>query len=110
MNPDIYALVQKGNVVNTVMATAQDFQDPQFIWIVVTNLSPQPSVGWAYDGQNFTPPPSNIQQNQPSPPQIQIQVNDPAIQAVLSDLISAVSTGDPSYVQKYVVAAPPPVQ
>jgi hypothetical protein len=57
----IFALIQAGVVVNTVVANIVDPQDPNYIWVDITNIFPQPCIGWSYDGKSFTAPPLPIQ-------------------------------------------------
>ena len=53
----IYALIQSGAVINTVLAQSTDPQDPAYIWVDITNYSPMPGIGWiTTDNINFTPP------------------------------------------------------
>jgi hypothetical protein len=55
--PHIYALIQSGAVVNTVLAQPTDPQDPNYVWVDITNYSPMPGIGWTTtDNVNFTPP------------------------------------------------------
>lgn len=56
---DVYALIQNGIVVNTVMAYSTDPKDPSYIWVVITNYPTSqgymPGVGWiTSDNINFT--------------------------------------------------------
>lgn len=52
-----YAKIDGGMVVQKQMLDADvDALDPNFTWVDVGALSPQPDIGWAYDGQNFIPP------------------------------------------------------
>jgi hypothetical protein len=53
---NIYALIQNGIVVNTVNAQSTDTQDPTYIWVDITTISPQPGIGWNYNGTVFTAP------------------------------------------------------
>lgn len=53
---DTYALIQNGIIINTVMAASTDPQDSNYTWIDITNINPQPGIGWTYDGANFTGP------------------------------------------------------
>jgi hypothetical protein len=55
--PDTYAQISNGAVINMILASVGDYFDPAFVWVDVTSLSPQPGIGWAYDGTNFTAPP-----------------------------------------------------
>lgn len=104
MNQDIYAVIQNGVIVNTQVLTNIDFQDPQFTWIIITNLIPQPSIGWTYDGKNFTPPPPP---NIPPPTVLKAQVNvsEPDVEPILTDILNFALNGDDSYIQKYVSAS-----
>jgi hypothetical protein len=59
MNPDIYAQIQNGTVINTIMAFSTDAFDPSYTWVVITNtpycqdgISPV-QIGCTYDGINF---------------------------------------------------------
>ena len=60
MADTIYAQVLSGVVVNTIV-----LNDPTLIdvftagfdaLINITSLDPQPSIGWGYDGTNFSAP------------------------------------------------------
>jgi hypothetical protein len=53
---NIWAMIQNGVVVNTVLASPTDFKDPNYIWVNITAYSPMPGIGWTYDGSNFTQP------------------------------------------------------
>ena len=54
---NIYALVQNGIIINTVLASPADIKDPIYIWVDITSYSPRPGIGWATtDNINFTPP------------------------------------------------------
>jgi len=55
--PDIYVDVQNGVVVNVSLASTANGDVIPATWVDVTNIIPQPSIGWTYDGKNFTPPP-----------------------------------------------------
>jgi hypothetical protein len=62
--PDTYALIQNGVVVNTVLASSTDSQDPSYTWVDITNYSINqgyiPGIGWTTtDNVNFTQPVSN---------------------------------------------------
>ena len=52
----IYALIQSGVVVNTVVAEDGDAKDNAYPWVDVTNVDPRPSHNWTYDGNTFTDP------------------------------------------------------
>lgn len=55
--PNKYALIQNGIIVNTVLANPNDQQDPNYIWVDITNISPQPCIGYTTsDNQTFTGP------------------------------------------------------
>jgi hypothetical protein len=54
---NIYALIQVGVIINTVLASPADPQDPTYIWVDITAYSPIPGIGWTTtDNINFTPP------------------------------------------------------
>lgn len=46
----LYALIEHGQVVNIIVAN--DWHEG----VEITNLDPQPGIGWEYDGASFTPP------------------------------------------------------
>jgi hypothetical protein len=50
----IYALIQSGVVVNTVVAESGDAKDNAYTWVDITSVTPAPSHGWTYDGNIFT--------------------------------------------------------
>lgn len=56
-----YARIHAGAIVEFI--TLEDAQDittmfhPDFIWIEITNLTPEPLYGWLYDGSVFSEPP-----------------------------------------------------
>lgn len=52
----IYALIQSGIVVNTIIADPSDPEDPSYLWVDITSVTPQPGIGWSYNGSTFTPP------------------------------------------------------
>lgn len=54
---ELFAMIQDGLVVNTVMANSEDEQDPAYLWVDISEVSPTPGVGWSYDGTDFIPPP-----------------------------------------------------
>lgn len=55
--PHIYALIQLGVILNTVVAQPTDPQDPTYIWVDITTYNPMPGIGWTTtDNVNFTPP------------------------------------------------------
>jgi hypothetical protein len=53
---NVYALIQNNVVVNTVVASSTDTQDPTYTWIDITTVSPQPGIGWSYNETIFTAP------------------------------------------------------
>lgn len=52
----IYAKIYNGSIVNIQEQDEVDAQDPAFVWIDISNLSPQPAIGWLYDGSSFSAP------------------------------------------------------
>lgn len=57
----IYAMIQNGTIINTVMASSTDPKDPAYIWVDITDYSTtqgyMPGVGWTTtDNINFTQP------------------------------------------------------
>lgn len=53
-----YAKIDSGNVVQKQMLDPDvDTMDTNYTWVDVGSLSPQPDIGWSYDGSKFTPPP-----------------------------------------------------
>lgn len=55
----IYALIKNGSVENSIVA------EPEFLPLIeanfdaivdITEMSPQPALGWLYDGETFTDP------------------------------------------------------
>ncbi len=53
----IYAKIDSGIVVDVQLLEAEDDKDPAFVWEDLTDIKPQPSVGWSFDGTNYAPPP-----------------------------------------------------
>lgn len=51
-----YATLVDGIVDNIVLADEEDYKDPQFDWVDLTDVNPQPGSGWSYDGNVFTQP------------------------------------------------------
>lgn len=51
-----YALLTANTVVNIVDANQNDNQDPNFIWIDITNINPIPGIGWTYADSVFSDP------------------------------------------------------
>ncbi len=51
----VYAEITNGTVTNTVIS------DPTHAatqgWVLIDGITPQPSIGWGYDGKTFTAPP-----------------------------------------------------
>jgi len=45
-----------GPVVNTQVVNENDYLDPGFTWVDVSDMVPQPCIGWTYDGANFIEP------------------------------------------------------
>lgn len=53
----VWAVIQNGIILNTVMVSQTDYKDPQYAWVEITNYDPRPSIGWTTtDFINFTPP------------------------------------------------------
>ena len=51
----IFALIQSGIIINTVIANVGDPQDTSYIWVDITNYSPIPGIGYTTtDNINFT--------------------------------------------------------
>lgn len=51
-----YAMIKDGTVVNVVLANVDDPLDPDYTWVDITSMTPQPSINYTYDGTTFTPP------------------------------------------------------
>lgn len=51
-----YALIQNYIIVNIVIASDSDPQDPSYIWVNISSLNPLPSIGWTYNGNTFSNP------------------------------------------------------
>jgi hypothetical protein len=55
----IYAQILNGIVVNTIVLTDTNlvsvFSEGFDYFIQIGNLTPQPGIGWSYNGTNFTP-------------------------------------------------------
>lgn len=55
-----YAQIVNNLVANTIAVSADMdpsmFQEGYDYLLRVDNLSPQPGIGWGYDGESFTPP------------------------------------------------------
>jgi hypothetical protein len=52
----IYAKIDNGVVVNTQIVVEGNVFDPAFTWVDISEEEPMPGIGWAYDGDVFTPP------------------------------------------------------
>ena len=52
----IFAQIQSGVVINTQVMSSTDFQNPAYIWVDITNVVPQPSVGWDFNNGVWTNP------------------------------------------------------
>ena len=56
----IYAQIKSGIVQNTLVlddeSKASVFSAGFDVFLRIDDLSPVPGIGWAHDGQNFTPP------------------------------------------------------
>lgn len=52
----IWAMVQDGMVINTIMASDDDYKDPDYLWVDLTGVDPQPGIGWTYDGSTLSQP------------------------------------------------------
>jgi hypothetical protein len=52
---DHYADVEDGICVNVVVCDDPDYAADQG-WVPLAGEDPQPGIGWAYDGQTWTPP------------------------------------------------------
>jgi hypothetical protein len=50
-----YAVI-KGTLIDNVVI-ADNPLDIGGKWICLDNISPEPCIGWSYDGENFAPPP-----------------------------------------------------
>ena len=63
---DLYAKISSGIVVNTQMCESTDVFDPSFTWIDISSVTPQPGIGWTYNGTTFTAPtpPATLPLNQ----------------------------------------------
>ena len=56
---EVWAMIQNGAIINTIIASDSDIKDQNYIWINITNIVPMPSIGWTYDGSNFNGPQSS---------------------------------------------------
>lgn len=55
----IYAQIKDGEIKNTIVADAEFIKEVASQWdfiIDITDMDPQPAIGWLYDGQDFSPP------------------------------------------------------
>ena len=43
-------------VVDLQILQNTDPMDPNFTWVDITGMSPQPDIGWTYNGTTFTQP------------------------------------------------------
>lgn len=57
----LYAVI-KGNLVDGI-AVADTAMDVDGVWVCVDGMEPQPSTGWRYENDQFSPPPEP-----PAPP------------------------------------------
>lgn len=59
----MWAMIQNGVVINTVMASDSDYKYPPYTWVKLTNLYGSDgnpiTIGSLYDGTNFTTPVGN---------------------------------------------------
>src|SRR5271165_1689723 len=57
----VYAQVLKNTIVNTIVLNDPSliplFSDGYQYFVEIDQLDPEPGIGWAYDGQKFSPPP-----------------------------------------------------
>jgi hypothetical protein len=57
----IYAQIKQGTIWNVISLESGTDTGPYLVGydylIDITSMSPQPSVGWLYDGTSFSPPP-----------------------------------------------------
>ena len=58
----IYAVIGADGIVSN-MVVSDEAMNLDGVWINVDNVSPQPGIGWSYDGSTFAPPPAP-----PAPP------------------------------------------
>lgn len=59
----VFAIIQGGVVVNTVVVTP--VIGTANGWVEIDSLNPQPSIGWTFNGSIFSPPtPNPLQVNQ----------------------------------------------
>jgi hypothetical protein len=53
----VWAMIQNGVIVNTVLASQTDIKDPAYVWVNISGYSPTPGIGWTTtDNVNFTQP------------------------------------------------------
>ena len=89
---DTYALIQDGMVVNTVLASPADPKSSNYVWVDVTTTTPQPAIGWSYNGTSFTSPtPAAVPLNQQYPASAygQLLINQFTASNTQRDLTSA---------------------
>ena len=51
-----YAIVQNGNIVNVIEASAAFVSQFNLSAVQIDALSPEPGIGWSYDGATFAAP------------------------------------------------------
>jgi len=56
----LFAIISNGVVVNIAVWDKVSAWNPgsQYTLVEITNITPQPSIGYTYDGTNFTAPPN----------------------------------------------------
>jgi hypothetical protein len=83
MKSSVFAVIDTGVVTNVVLAYDSDQKDPAFVWVDVSQMSPQPGIGWAYDGNQFSAP------IQPPPPPVVAADLDQDTQLAINNMIIA---------------------
>jgi hypothetical protein len=54
---EVWAMVQNGIIINTVVSSDSDPKDPSYIWVNITLYPLRPAIGWiTSDNINFTQP------------------------------------------------------
>ena len=53
-NVSNYAIVENGVVINVVVWDGESAYNPYGELILVDGLTPEPGIGWDYDGNTFT--------------------------------------------------------
>lgn len=54
---EVWAMIQNGVIINTVVASDSDWKDPNYIWVNIVAYIPRPAIGWiTSDNINFVPP------------------------------------------------------